>query len=118
PQRQRAVPWSAAEIVAAFLLSYTCILLVAEVLLSSGLAARLYGSEIVARVRPADGSRGDRDALIRLSLLANVLAFPLQVVAVPGFLRLASNTRLYQLGLTAHRAGRNVLLGFLAWLIM
>ena len=117
-QRQRAVPWTTAEIIAAFLLSTICILLVAEVLISSGLAARLYGADVVAQARPPDGSRGDREALLRLGLLATVLALPLQIVAIFGFLRLASGTRPYQLGLTASRTGRNVLVGFLVWLIV
>jgi membrane protease YdiL (CAAX protease family) len=118
PQRQRAVPWSGLEIIAVFLVYIILQALVSQLVLDSGLVGRLYGPDVVERLNAKDDPDAARAAQNRVGLLANVLMFPLLVAAILGFLRLVSGTRLHQLGLTWHRAGRNVLLGFLTWLIV
>src|SRR5262249_49158976 len=54
----------------------------------------------------------------RVGLLISLLAFPFQLLSILFVLQRASNTQPYQLGLTTHRLGRNVLLGALGWLIL
>src|SRR5207302_6181704 len=70
------------------------------------------------RLKAAGDSGAAREALSRVSLLTGVLSFPLQFAAILSLLRLVNGTLPYQLGLSRHRAGRNVLLGFLTWLIV
>jgi membrane protease YdiL (CAAX protease family) len=115
PQRQRAVSWSAAEILVAYVL-YRLVwpLLIAQVLIGSGLFFWLYGPEFLERIKNADAADHELSTT-RLALWVQTVAFPLQLVSIPLLFYLASGTRLYQLGLTLHRAGRNFLAGVLAW---
>jgi membrane protease YdiL (CAAX protease family) len=94
PQRHRAVPWGGAEVffvgsLALLFIPATVAALLAE--LGWGSSARL---------------------------AAPVFAAPLQVAALVGLTRLSSGALPYQLGLTAHRLGRNLLLGVLAWSVL
>jgi membrane protease YdiL (CAAX protease family) len=66
--------------------------------------------------RPPAGEASALDAE-RRALWVTVFALPLQMTALVGFLRLTSGTRPYQLGLTAHRARQNIVLGCLAFLV-
>lgn len=115
PQRWRAVPWTAPEAVAAFISYYLWGTFLFLLLIQTGLAERLYGPNAVAAVKAADG---DRVAQMRVGLLATALALPFQVWTILAILRFGSDTRPYQLGLTTRRAGRNVILGALGWLIL
>jgi membrane protease YdiL (CAAX protease family) len=118
PQRSRAVPWIGLEVFAVFLVSFLLSGFVFQLFLESGVLKLLYGPDTVARLRATDDTGAARDALDRVNLLVSVVSFPLQVAGILGLLRLASGTLPYQLGLTLHRAWRNVLLGFLVWLIV
>jgi membrane protease YdiL (CAAX protease family) len=113
-RRQRAVPWTAPEVVLVFFIVYalwkSCF---AQLLVGTSLGERFYGPGVMAAAKD-----GDKEAQARIGLLATALAFPFEVWSVLGVLRFASGTQPYQLGLSAHRAGRNVLLGVLGWLIL
>lgn len=116
PQRQRAVPWTAFEILVAGFVAYVFWgAFFYQILVGTGLGAWIYGHNVVASVR---GETADKIAQMRLLLLANAMAFPFQVLTLVGVPRLVSGTQPYQLGLTTARLGRNGLLGVLGWLIL
>jgi membrane protease YdiL (CAAX protease family) len=102
-QRHRAVPWSGFEVLFALLLVIGWPLLVYQLLVRLGLFTWVYGLQT---------------APIRQILWVQDLACPLTAVSIIVLVRVLSDTRPYQLGLTTHRAGRNVLAGFLAWLAL
>jgi membrane protease YdiL (CAAX protease family) len=115
PRRQRAVPWTALEILAVLLLvNFVLVTLCYLFLLTSGLGESLYGRDVMTAARAG----GDKLAQARVGLLALALAFPLQVLATVSLLCRRSGTRPYQLGLTTWRAGRNALLGVLGAVIL
>jgi membrane protease YdiL (CAAX protease family) len=111
PQRRRAVPWGGLEVLLAFLISqFLWPTVVNDALRVSGFFRWLYGPEfgtslIVGQVDPND--------TIRINLWRSDFAMPLSVGSMVALLWALSRTRPYQLGLTAHRLGRNVLLGVL-----
>jgi membrane protease YdiL (CAAX protease family) len=103
PWRRRAVPWSGGEVLLAFLLSqFLWPALLTWLLTGSGFFRWLYGPDLQAE------SRG---GMSPVTLWLNVLAMPLTVLSIPALFYVLSGTRLYQLGLTAERLVRNVLLG-------
>jgi membrane protease YdiL (CAAX protease family) len=53
-----------------------------------------------------------------LAIWSGVLAFPFQLAAILGLLRLIRDTQPYQLGLTTHRLSKNIALGMLGWLAL
>jgi membrane protease YdiL (CAAX protease family) len=55
---------------------------------------------------------------LRIELWVRFFALPLQMLTVPLLFSAFSGTRLDQLGLTTRRFGRNVLAGFLGWLVV
>jgi membrane protease YdiL (CAAX protease family) len=110
--RQRVVPWNSAEVVAVFLLSYLCLILVAQMIVSSGLAGRFYGRDSLSELLKDD------TAQMRLGLLTAALAAPLQVASILGFLYMISGTRPYQVSVTTNRIGRNALLGVLGCVLL
>jgi membrane protease YdiL (CAAX protease family) len=115
PQRRRAVPWGAGEILVAFgLYRYVWPLLAAQALSAFGLFAWLYGPEFLNSVMDAKAADHELNRA-RLGLWAQAASFPLVVVSIPFLFQLVSGTLPYQLGLTLHRAGRNLLAGVLAW---
>jgi membrane protease YdiL (CAAX protease family) len=137
PQRFPAVPWGGIEVIGVLFLVYMFWpLLVYQGLQGAGFFTLLYGpapsaadttpeAEGIApgggepkdaAAEQEDGARSLRRA--REELWVAVLAFPFQVASVVGLLSLASGTRPWQLGLTTDRFGRNVLLGFLGWLVL
>jgi membrane protease YdiL (CAAX protease family) len=118
PQRCRAVPWSGWEVFAAF---FVGILLapagVQAVLRGSGFFTWLYGAEFTKALKDftpaAEAAR--QAAQSRSTLWVSVLSALPAVVGILALLRGLSGTEPYQLGITWHRWGRNVLAGFLAW---
>ncbi len=118
-QRQRAVPWSGAEIVLVVLVVYLFLPAWVDSLLStSGFYARVYGpDEVKKALEPAGSSQVNPDRL-RLQMWAQVLALPLQVSALLLLLYSLSDTQPYQLGLTWHRGWQNVALGIAAALVL
>jgi membrane protease YdiL (CAAX protease family) len=130
----RLVPWTAGEILVAFVtVSFFWPAAAFQLLHVSGFYHRLYGDE-AATLAWSDPDRskqqrlalgalagpGAADAALpvlrnqafyRLNLWAMVLAFPFQVATIPVLLRGASGTQPEQLGLTARRLGRNLLAG-------
>ena len=116
PQRQRAVPWTVWEVLGAFfVVPPFWMAVVAEVLLATGVFAHLYGPDF-AKTLEASAPEADRQlALARLSIWVSVLGLPPTVASIVLLLRMLSGTEPYQLGLTGHRWGRNVLAGFVAW---
>ncbi len=118
PWRRRLVPWTAPEAFGAYLLWLMWTTLVWGLVLQTGLGERLYGPQVIAEAARTDGSPQTTLAQARVSLLVLTLAFPLQVVSIPAFLRITSGTHPYQLGLTTHRAAGNVWIGTLAALVL
>jgi membrane protease YdiL (CAAX protease family) len=118
PRRRYAVPWGLLEVLASFVLWFLWTAPFLILLTMTPLGQWLYGPEVIAKALQPDGSTADRFATVRLGLLATALAFPFQLLSIPFLLRLASETRPYQLGLTTHRLGRNVLLGVLGCLLL
>ncbi|MBI1918619.1 MAG: CPBP family intramembrane metalloprotease [Planctomycetes bacterium] len=119
PRRCRAVPWTGLELVAAlFLIYFFWVPLFYSVVLETGLGERLYGPDVVALVKVGKDDPDSKLAQTRVGMLVTVIAFPFQVLTILLLLGFGSGTRPYQLGLTANRAGDNVLLGFLAWLVL
>jgi membrane protease YdiL (CAAX protease family) len=117
PQRHRAVPWTRKELLAAFFLVIFSFwpLVVKDVLTALGFFARFYGPEFTEALRGPATSEAAELAHTREALWLQVLSFPLTALTIPVLFRVISGTRPYQLGLTTHRAGRNVLAGLLAW---
>jgi membrane protease YdiL (CAAX protease family) len=117
PQRRRAVPWSGFEIFFAILLVlgqfWPAVL--GQVLTGIGFFTHVYGPDFAAQLGPEAPSHVRELALLREAVWLKVLAFPLTFLSVLLLLRLASDTRPYQLGLTAQGLVRNALLGLLAW---
>jgi membrane protease YdiL (CAAX protease family) len=112
PRRRRAVPWTAPEVFLGLLLvMFVWHFLVAQVLAAVGFFPWFYGEDLLAIV--AEGGPGARLAQVRVGLWVTVLAFPLDLLTFPVLFYLLSGTRPYQLGLTTHRAGRNLLAGLI-----
>jgi membrane protease YdiL (CAAX protease family) len=106
PQRRRAVPWSGPEVLLVLIVSqFFWPWSLAAFLGAVGFFQRVYGPEFVAGANPAD--------LSRAGLWLKTFSLPLNLVGLPALLYVLSDTRPYQLGLTANRALRNVLLGIL-----
>jgi membrane protease YdiL (CAAX protease family) len=109
PQRRRAVPWGGAEVLVALILAmWLWPSLVAEALSASGFLAHVYGPDFQAEF--ARGALKGNDAS-RLSFWLNDLSTPLSLLSILAVFHVLSDTRPYQLGLTASRWGRNVVLG-------
>ena len=111
PQRMRAVPWTGADVAFVFFLSVivwrsAVFWLLARV----GFFEWMYG--------PAAPGELPESVKFQQSLWSDVFAFPVDIVAILGFLRLSSQARLYHLGLTCHRGLQNVLLSLIAWEIV
>jgi membrane protease YdiL (CAAX protease family) len=109
PQRQRSAPWNGFEVCLVFL--FTQLLVPAfryELLNHIGFFNWLYGAAA------ADSKLMDA----RHALWSLAFGFLFQLAGTLIILRLCSGTRLYQLGLTSQDAGRQVVLGWLAWLLL
>lgn len=112
PQRQRAVPWSGAEVVVALVFVLVVWpVTVSELLIRSGFYSWIYGPTF-----PATG--GHPLDSIRRTLWVSTFAVPAQIATILLLFYRVSDTRLYQLGLTWRRAGSNVVLGVLGWLVV
>jgi membrane protease YdiL (CAAX protease family) len=83
----------------------------------TGFYEQLYGPDFHATL--TDNSDPNRElAWTRFALWATLLAFPLQVLTAPVVFRLLRGTRPKELGLTTQNLGRNLLRGFLGWLLL
>jgi membrane protease YdiL (CAAX protease family) len=107
-QRRRAVPWGGMEALLAFLIFLLWPTAVNDALRATGFFRRVYGSEFGNAL--VFGDMGPID-VIRVNLWRSDFAMPLSVTSMVVLLWRYSGTRPYQLGLTAHRLGRNVLVG-------
>lgn len=114
PPGRPAVPWTAAEVGLALLLSLAVEVLVHQLLSLSGWFDWFYGREWVeaARAAAADDDAG-RLARARMALWVPAVALPLKVAAVVALLWRTAGVSLAQLGLTTRRLGRGALLGLL-----
>ncbi|MBY0522152.1 MAG: CPBP family intramembrane metalloprotease [Gemmataceae bacterium] len=110
PQRQRDVPWTGYELFGVAAVHILAQAFAGSFLVASGLLVQIYGPDSLANFESAKG-----DAANRVGLWSMVVSFPLQLAGILLLLRAASGTRPYQLGLTTHRAGFNVLIGVLSW---
>jgi len=88
------------------LLIYCWPLVLGPLLLAAGFTPRPVGTP----------TPEERMALMRLQLLADALAFPLQIASVVLLLPRFGGIRLGQIGLTPRRLGWNILWGALGWL--
>lgn len=105
PQRQRAQPWTGAEVLVAFFIAQFLPLFFISLFSATGVLGLLYpGAPSADELRP-----------LRLGLWATVLSTPLQVWCMLLLLRASSDTRPYQLGWTDHRFRANLLVGLLYW---
>lgn len=117
PPRRRAVPWTAAEMVAAvFLVQFFWPAFAATLVTTTGLGEWVYGREVMDAVFSQEP--GADLARPRVGLLITLLAFPFQVLTIPLVFGYVSRTRPYQLGLTGHRAGQNVACGVAGALVL
>jgi membrane protease YdiL (CAAX protease family) len=111
PQRRRAVPWGGMEVLLAFLISqFLWPTVVNDALRVTGFFRWVYGPEFGNTL--VFGVMDPNDA-IRVNLWRSDFAMPLSVASMTALLWALSSTRPYQVGLTAHRLGKNVLLGVL-----
>jgi membrane protease YdiL (CAAX protease family) len=108
PSRSRAVPWSGPEVLGAFFIYYLATGLFLDVFRQHDLLSAIYG--------PHAGIAGTDNP--RLSLWAATAALPFQVLGTLFLLHLCSQTLPYQVGLTTSRFGPNVLVGYVAWLLL
>lgn len=116
PQRHRVVPWSGWEVLATWFVYWLAIQIAFTILSSTGILTHVYGPDFLALLR-GDSSEAQL-AKNRLAVWATVVAFPLQLVGIAYVLNTVSGTRPYQFGLTWHRFGANIQVGFLAWLVL
>ena len=107
-QRERVVPWGGIEVVAAIFIWILIVGMADVVLTKSGWYDYLYGPEFVKRT--------DLLSMARRNLWALVMGVPFQVASIVLLFKAISDAQPYQFGLTSHRCGRNVLLGFVVWL--
>jgi membrane protease YdiL (CAAX protease family) len=109
-QDLRPVRWSGFEVCLAFFVGVVLIPgLVGSVLRQTHLVEIVYGPPVSA------DSEVER---IRENLWTMLAAYPLEMTLIPLLLRLASGTRLFDLGLTLYRGGANVVVGWLAWILV
>lgn len=119
PQRRRCVPWGVWEIWAAlFLVIVFWPAICAAALTQYEFFTSLYGPDFPSLQKPAADDPLIQMAIARRAIWVAALSFPLKVASVLIIFHLGSGTRPYQLGLTWHRGWRNILLGFLAFLIV
>jgi membrane protease YdiL (CAAX protease family) len=119
PRRNRLVPWSGLEIIVVLLLTqFFWFNLTYSALSAAGYFERVYGPEFAQHTPQDVQSAEPNPELYRASMWLTVLCLPLNVATVLGVCALLSGTRPYQLGLTTHRLGRNVLLGTLGALLV
>ncbi|MBL8797760.1 MAG: CPBP family intramembrane metalloprotease [Planctomycetia bacterium] len=108
PRRQRATPWTGAEVLGAFLIAQLVPVAFLVLLQRTALLDLLY-----------TGPRPPQKLYdLRCGLWAATLALPLLVAAILLQLRAISHTRPYQVGWTGHRLPGNILLGLLYWLAL
>lgn len=107
PTRLRAVPWGGPEVLGAFVLSYLATWVFLDILHQHDLLSWVYGPQAKA------GTDNPR-----LGLWAVTAALPFQIGGIVLLLHLGSRTLPYQVGLTTFRFGPNVLLGYVAWLVL
>lgn len=112
PQRQRLVPWTGAEIGAVLLIWISAPSFFGMALEALGFYQWLYGPDFPAAPKPGSAES------VRWGVWAQTLASPFLLAALPILLRLASETRLYQLGFSGHRWAGNVVIGCGAWLLL
>jgi membrane protease YdiL (CAAX protease family) len=137
PREEVPVPWSGMELLAALFLGFYLIPIELQALLNLvGFFPWLYGpppaAYLAAFAAAPDAAfpagvpwgplvlsveRGPVE-VARRAMWVNLLAFPLQMLLVPLFLRIVSGTRLRELGLDRRFLGRNLLAGLLGWLLI
>jgi membrane protease YdiL (CAAX protease family) len=118
PRRNRLVPWSGLElIVVVFLTQYFWPVLVGAVLWQTDFFGWVYGPEFDQHMAQASEAPERKTEEYRTAMWRSVLCMPLNVATVLGVCGFLSGTRPYQLGLTTHRWGRNVLVGVLGAIV-
>jgi membrane protease YdiL (CAAX protease family) len=108
-QRRRAVPWTIGEVIGAWAIYLLAVPVCVQFLTGAGFFRFVYGDAVT-------GDSAGRLLGVRQFIWASPIAIPFQLAGIVGLLCAVSGTRPYQLGLTLHRAGRNIVLGFLTWL--
>jgi membrane protease YdiL (CAAX protease family) len=93
-QRTRATPWTGWDVFTVFVWVYIVL------------------NSVIFRIVPPNGEPKPE------LLLWQIILFPIELGFIPLFLRLSSGARPYQMGLTTHRLGANLALGFLAWFFL
>lgn len=116
-QRHRAVPWGFVEIMMAIYLWLAIPAAIHDFLGQSQFYTWLYGTP--SRDAALDNSDSAKKLdTARHALWSSALAFPLQLSMCIFVVRMMSHAEPYQMGLTAHRLGRNVVLGYWWWLAL
>jgi membrane protease YdiL (CAAX protease family) len=116
----RSVPWTGSEVLLSVFLVWFFWPALAQVTLQGiGFYRWYYGPELVAVAQSEDSDPIEKtEAQSRLALWPTALASPFQVLTFPILLAALSGTRPEQLGLTARRFGRNLLLGVGGMLVL
>ena len=105
-QRVRPISWNGADVFMAFLIAFFIPVIVGETLRKAGVFDWLYGD-------PTNPSMRSRE-----ELLTFVVSTPLVLGLIILGLRQLHGTRLTELGLTPVRAGNNIAIGYLLWLMI
>jgi membrane protease YdiL (CAAX protease family) len=104
PQRHRAVPWHGIDVLFAFVVQTFLRDLVLAALRHSGFFQMIYGHDLPLRDPHA-------------AVWAAALAMPLQLLLILAELRRLRGVKLYQVGLTFRNFARNVVAGYLVWML-
>jgi membrane protease YdiL (CAAX protease family) len=114
PQRTRLAPWTGFEVCLVFFCAQVLIPAFLYLLLNgSGFFNWLYGPNF-----PSAPDSADKLAVARRDVWVMSFAFPFELAGTIFILRVLGGTRLYQLGITTHDAGRNAVIGWFGWLLL
>ncbi len=117
-QRYRLVTWGGLEVAILAPLVFPLPAFVLIFLLWIGFFRWLYGPDYSLAMLNSTNGAAKLAGDIRVSLWATVLATPIRVAVILQLLRVAKGVMPYQLGLTAHRWHKNIILGYLWWLVL
>jgi len=116
-QRQRDIPWNGFGIVIVAMLTFLIPSFAVGFLLESRFFEQVYGPEFRKALEASHDTETGQVARARFQAWAAVAAFPFVIVGIVWLLNRSAGAQPYQMGLTPHRLGRNLALGFVVWLV-
>jgi membrane protease YdiL (CAAX protease family) len=115
-RRNYAAPWTGVDVLIVFFLTeFFWATMLGALLNYSGFFEALFGEDFQ---RILDEQATTPEGILTLNrwrLWVSVIAFPFNLATLLVVPRLLSETRLYQVGLTRHRLGRNIFIGVVGW---